>query len=87
MPCRFAAALKSFHHGWHASGKGGDGRAGGRGGAGGGGGGGPSLGIWVDGASPTLGQVAFTLGPAGLGGFSSGAQGAGQAGASKNVGP
>ncbi len=67
--------------------KGGDGRAGGRGGAAGGGGGGPSIGIFVNGASPTIGQVAYSLGPAGLGGASSGAQGAGAPGASKNIGP
>ncbi len=67
--------------------KGGDGRAGGRGGAGGGGGGGPSYGMWVLGATPTIGEAAYTLGPGGIGGASSGAGGAGAAGASKQIGP
>jgi hypothetical protein len=67
--------------------KGGDGRAGGRGGAGGGGGGGPSFGIYVNGATPTIGEVSYNLGSGGIGGGSSGAAGQGQAGGSKNIGP
>ncbi len=67
--------------------KGGDGRAGGHGGAGGGGGGGPSFGIYVNGATPTVGQASYNLGPGGIGGGSSGAGGQGKAGASKNIGP
>ncbi len=69
------------------SGAGGDGRSGGRGGAGGGGGGGPSFGIYVNGATPSIGDVSYNLGPGGIGGGSSGAGGQGQAGASKNIGP
>jgi hypothetical protein len=67
--------------------KGGDGRKGGRGGAGAGGGGGPSVGIWAEGAGPKVTKVTYKLGPAGSGGASSGATGAGQKGAEKEIGP
>ncbi len=67
--------------------KGGDGRKGGRGGAGAGGGGGPSVGIWAEGAGPKVTKVTYKLGPAGVGGSSSGATGSGQKGVEKEIGP
>lgn len=57
-------------------GAGGPGGRGGRGGHGAGGGGGPSVGLWMVGGPAPRADVVFELGPAGVGGPSSGESGA-----------
>ena len=66
----------------------GGGQHGGVGGAGGGGAGGPSVGVWLVGSQrPAEDHVIYTIGPAGRGGASSAAGGAGADGISKSFAP